>query len=73
MGQEGSPAIPCLYLAALPIARAIHIHQQIPGEAFSSPVVSNTLLRDLFRVAFLGLRWRQAGSPPKTKRIAGIA
>lgn len=32
-------------------SRAIHIHQQIPGEAFSSPVVSNTLRAHLFRVS----------------------
>ena len=29
--------------------RAIHIHHCFPGEAFSSPAVSNTLLADLFR------------------------
>ena|SRR5690348_5342880 len=31
-------------------ARAIHIHQRFLGEAFSLPVVSNTLRGDLFRV-----------------------
>src|SRR5690242_16391545 len=69
------------FRAALPIARAIHIHQQIPGEAFSSPVVSNTLLRDLFRVAFSGCAGgtrdrflRPSGQLPlpQTTRIARI-
>jgi|SRR5690242_7602928 len=32
-------------------SRAIHIHQRIPVEAFSSPVVSNTLRAHLFRVS----------------------
>lgn len=31
--------------------RTIHIHQRFPGKAFSSPVVSNTLRADLFRVS----------------------
>jgi hypothetical protein len=30
--------------------RAIYIHQGFPGEAFSSPVVSNTLRADLFQM-----------------------
>ena len=40
----------CLFPGRLFLARAIHIHHDSPGKAFSSLVVSNTLRGDLFRV-----------------------
>ena len=53
-------------------ARAIHIRQPFPGEAFSSPVVSNTLPADLFRVSPSTGRERCHPVSPPTKTAGGI-
>ena len=75
---------PSLYGCGAPLqGQCIHIPQRFPGEAFSSPAVSNTLRGHLFRARFSGAwgwpvckeagpryrTWIRGMNPPKHREM----